>query len=425
MLNKIINSSLRESIFGIILESQESKSIDLAKKLLTNNGYSREESDNFVRVTLRSMFPTLRNRKCGKFILGMTRLYLYNELNSYMICSQINSILKLISSNKYYDSYDKNLNGYSALDLISIHQEELHVNYDNEKSEIDNYLYDNNSNYTIIKINSFDDARKYYKYFDESNAWCITYDNDLYNTYNANGKNQIYFCLRNDFETVQQEIGNNCPLDDYGLSMLSVIVNEEGRLVYCTCRWNHENGGNDYVMKPIDISKTISLNFYNVFKPNDNWRTIVYKAFQDLNNGTDPNDVFDEYYSSSCGLNRFVIGDKTNFIDNDFNVLSEKWFDGADDFIDGISIVVLNGKFNYLNSKEELLSNDWFDMCFYFNEGFAQVEKRNKSNYIDKNGHILSDKWFDWSNDFHNGYAEVKLDGKTYIIDANGNLSNT
>ena len=50
------------------------------------------------------------------------------------------------------------------------------------------------------------------------------------------------------------------PLDDYGLSMLSIIVNENGELAYCTCRWNHDSGGSDNIMNAVEISKVVNVN---------------------------------------------------------------------------------------------------------------------------------------------------------------------
>ena len=49
----------------------------------------------------------------------------------------------------------------------------------------------------------------------------------MYDSYTCNGINQIYFCLRNGFENVKPIVGKGCPLDEYGLSMISVIVNEK------------------------------------------------------------------------------------------------------------------------------------------------------------------------------------------------------
>ena len=51
---------------------------------------------------------------------------------------------------------------------------------------------------------------------------------DMYDSYTCDGINQIYFCLRHGFEDVKPVACENSPLDEYGLSMLSIIVNEEG-----------------------------------------------------------------------------------------------------------------------------------------------------------------------------------------------------
>ena len=88
----------------ILAESQESKSISAAKKLLTNKlGYDEQQADEFVRIKLRNDLPVLRTQEGGKFILGVTRMFIDGQLRSANDISNLNSILKLIS-----DSRNKN-----------------------------------------------------------------------------------------------------------------------------------------------------------------------------------------------------------------------------------------------------------------------------------------------------------------------------
>ena len=122
------------------------------------------------------------------------------------------------------------------------------------------------SDYKIVRIDSFDQARRYGRYVD----WCITRDRSMFDSYASDI--QYYFCLRNGFEGVERRPTEGCPLDEYGLSMIAVGVDENGRLYTCTCRWNHENGGNDDVMDANELSQVIGMDFFEAFKPNGGGR---------------------------------------------------------------------------------------------------------------------------------------------------------
>ena len=88
-------------------------------------------------------------------------------------------------------------------------------------------------------------------------------------------KNTMYFCLRDDIDTVEYKVGERCPLDEYGKSMLCVIVNPLGELSTFTTRWNHKDANGKAVAADrgvgdkITISKLIGANFNDVFVPDE------------------------------------------------------------------------------------------------------------------------------------------------------------
>lgn len=174
--------------------------------------------------------------------------------------------------------------------------------------------------------------------------------------------------------------------------MIAVSVDENGRLNTCTCRWNHDNGGNDSIMDPKQISEVIGMNFYQTFKPNNKWKELLDNYMRRLANGEDPNDVFDY-----CG-----------------------------DFCEGFAAVKLNGKSNFINTHGELLwkGDKWFDGWGDFCEGFAKVKLNRKWNFINTRGELLCNEWFDWCDDFDNGFAKVELNGRAFMIDTKGQLHN-
>ncbi len=378
-----------ETYFRLILEdifdeSQESKSIDAAKKYLINLGYSAEKADKYVRETVRELFPTLRSKKGGKFILGMTRISLeMSEMLNNSNIIELNNVLKLVVDG-HYEEYDRNLNNLSPQQLIKRFALSQKENDTLIKTELKNMSLSDNG-YSIIQINSFEDAQKYSQYTD----WCITNNETMYNTYTSNGANQFYFCLKDGFENFKKEKGENCPLDEYGLSMIAVAVDPDGSMYTCTSRWNHDCGGDDSVMGVKQLSQVIGQSFYDVFKPNNVFNEIIAKVSDKLKNGEDPNNIFD------------VVGD----------------------FYEGFATVVLGDKCNWISENNEILSpNQWFDTTDPFLNGVAAVGLKHKWNFMRKNGYLLSpSSWFDDIESIFNRYgvATVIINGKPWLLKTN------
>ena len=406
-----------------INESQESKSQSAAIKLVMNKfGWDYQKADKFVREDLRNDITSLRDKQIGKFTFGVTRMYCDGELNNASVISNLNATLKLLIA--HMNEYDRNLNGLSADELISKFETTRKNNISKEKQEI-NIMKFGVSDYEIVKIDSYDDAKKYYKYTNPHSRWCLTHMENMYDSYTCDGINQIYFCLKNGFENIKPIVSKNAPLDKYGLSMLSIIVNEEGELAYCTCRWNHDNDGNDNIMNAIEISEIVNVNFYETFKPNTKWKDMVDNAKRRLNNGDDPKEIFEDIWDFKDGFAKVKLNKKYNFINKDNEFLSDVWFDEVDSFNDGFAKVKIKNKgWNFINKDNEFLSDKWFDEVNSFEDGFARVYIKNKGfNFINKDNEFLSDKWFEGAGDFIDGFGKVKIKNKGYnFINKDGKI---
>ena len=412
---------IKESVKTLMTESQESKSQSEAiKYLMRNMEWDKEKANNFVRNNLRQDITALRDKNIAKFTLGVTRMYCDNQLSDARIISNLNATLKLLSA--HLNEYDRNLNGMSAQELIDKFAQTRRDNVNAEKGEIDSMDFSQGSRYQIVPINSFEEAEEYYDYTNPNSRWCLTYMDNMFDSYTDDGINQIYFCLREGFENEPLEVGDNAPLDDYGLSMLSVIVNENGELAYCTTRWNHDNGGNDSSMSAKEISQLVGVNFYQVFKPNNKWENMLSEVKEKMSRGVPYEDIFDYVTKSKDGYAQVKLNKRWNFINTNGELISDQWFDYVDDFKGGYAPVWLNDKVNYINSNRNLISDQWYDDVGRFNDGYAPVWLNDKVNYINTNGELISNQWFDYVDDFKGGYASVRLGGKYNFINTNGEL---
>ena len=417
-LDEYIEESRRKDA-NLLTESQESKSIAAAKKLVMQRlQYNEQQADEFIRIKLRNDLPILRTPQGGKFILGVARMFCDGELRSANDIGNLNSTLKLIASDAHVNEYDRNLNGMSCQELIQRFSKAMSDNLEAEKAEIGQMVFDTPSDYEIVRIDSFKQASEYSKY----TSWCVTHDKNMFDSYTSDGINQFYFCLRNGFENVEKQPSDGCPLDKYGLSMIAVSVNEDGMLNTCTCRWNHDNGGDDNVMNSKELSQVIGMNFFDVFRPNNKWKEVLSDAMQRLSNGESIEDVFywcGDFYE---GFAWVVLNGKFNFLTKEGKILSDQWFDWCDDFREGFATVKLNEKFNFINRDGKLLSDKWFNWCDDFREGFAAVKLDKKRNFLTKEGKILSDQWFDLCGNFIEGFAVVELNRKMNFITKEGRL---
>jgi hypothetical protein len=309
----------------------------------------------------------------------------------------------------------------SASDLINRFAKAMSDNLNAEKEEIKQMVFDTPSDYEIVMIDSFEQASQYGDY----TSWCVTHDEYMFDSYTSDGVNQFYFCLKHGFENISEIEGEGCPLDEYGLSMIAVSVNENGVLHTCTCRWNHDNGGNDAIMTAKEISQVIGMNFFNVFKPNNVWRERLSKAIFRLYAGDPISKAFDAYSDFYEGWAVVELNRKCNFINTNNKILTpNQWYDDCDDFKDGFGRVMLNNKFNFINKNGKLISpNKWYGYCGDFKDGFSMVRLDGKYNFMNKEGKILSPKqWFHHCSHFHNGFAKVRIFGKYNFISQEGKI---
>ena len=410
---------INESVKTLIIESQESKSQSEAiKYLMQNMHWDKERANNFVRNDLRQDITALRDKNIAKFTLGVTRMYCDRQLSNANIIGNLNTTLKLLSA--HLDEYDRNLNGLSAQELINRFAQTRRDNVDAEKGEIDSMDFSQGSKYQIVPINSFEEAQNYYKYTNPNSRWCLTHMDDMFDSYTNDGINQIYFCLREGFESEPCEVGENAPLDDYGLSMLSIIVNENGELAYCTTRWNHDNGGSDSSMSAKEVSQVVGVNFYQVFKPNNKWQNMLSVVKEKISRGVPYDDIFDYVGDFRNGYAIVILNEKWNLINTNGDFIGDQWFDDVGNFSNGYAIVQLNGKFNFINPNGEFIGNKWFDDVDNFNNGYARVRLNGQHNFINTNGDFISDQWFDYACNFNDSYALVQLNGKYNFINTNG-----
>ena len=405
----------------LITENAKNNNMKPARKYLEEKlGLGNEQIMDFFGK-MQHDIPNVRLNNC-KYFLGVTRMIMEKQLTNGESIMKLNSILKYINNDESLNtSFDRNLNGLTFEKLSEQMSEGMEQAYKSERERFSSTDFgEMNTSYSVVKINNFKEASEYGKY----TPWCVTHEIKAFNDYTNNGICIFYFCLKDGFESIPEKIGENCPLDEYGLSMLAVCVDENGECKTITCRWNHNNGGNDNVMSTEELSRLLGVNFYEVFKPSTVFKEKLEKALSLAKKGDfsgfDNIDNFDKN-----GLAKVELNDKFNLIGTNGNFLSKQWFDNITDFDEnGIAQVSLNHKWNLIDINGNFLSQQWFDYVYCFDKnGIAKVYLNHKCNLIDTNCKLVSQQWFDYVSNFdENGIAKVMLNNKYNFIDVNGNL---
>ena len=404
----------------LITENAKNNNMKSARRYLEEKlGWDNEQIMDFFGK-MQHDIPNVRMNNC-KYFLGVTRMIMEKQLTDGESIMKLNSILKYINNDESLNSsFDRNLNGLTFEKLSEQTTEGMEQAYKSERERLGSTDFgERNTSYNIVKINDFEEASEYGKF----TSWCVTHDDEAFDSYTNNGICVFYFCLKDGFESIPEKIGENCPLDEYGLSMIAVCVDENGKCKTVTCRWNHDNGGNDNIMSTEELSRLLGVNFYEVFKPSTLFKEKLEKALSLAEKGDfsgfDNIDNFDKN-----GLAKVELNNKWNFIDANGNLLSKQWFDYISYFENGFAKVMLNNKYNFIDVNCNLLSKQWFYIVYDFNEyGISKVKLNNKCNFIDTNGNLLSQQWFDNVYNFNEyGISIVVLNKKCNLIDTNGNL---
>ena len=405
----------------LITENAKNNNMKPARKYLEEKlGWDNEQIMDFFGK-MQHDIPNVRMNNC-KYFLGVTRMIMEKQLTNGESIMKLNSILKYINNDESLNSsFDRNLNGLTFEKLSEQTTEGMEQAYKSERERFSSTDFgERNNSYSIVKINNFKEASEYGMY----TSWCVTHSKEAFDSYTSNGIFVFYFCLKDGFESIPEKIGENCPLDEYGLSMLAVCVDENGECNSITCRWNDNNGGNGNIMSTEELSRLLGVNFYEVFKPSTLFKEKLEKALYLAKKGDFSG--FDKIYSfNEYGISIVELNDKWNLIDTNGNFLSKQWFDEIENFdTNGFAIVVLNDNWNFIDANGKFLSKQWFNYVYKFDEnGIAIVALNDKLNFIDINGKFLSKQWFDSVNYFNkNGIAKVRLNNKYNFIDTNGNL---
>ena len=333
----------------LITENRASKNQSLARKMVRD--LSPNLDDKVFTMNVLHDIPNVRKADFHLFPAAVRMiLYADSDVNGDLI-QKLNKYIGVVAPKAKELGLDQNANGMSMNDFFSQFQGDVSQSETDDREASAQYGENNegnNNGYKIVPIPTFDNANEYSRYTD----WCVTQGEEYFLRYTNNGSGIFYFLLKDGFEKVPREQGPNCPLDDYGLSMIAVSFRHDGSINTVTCRWNHDKGGNDFVMTPGQLSKLIGTDIYGIFNP-DNIQSLLPENMEvldyDLNYGLKlcKNTTTDNLFIFS-----YDFSDNICFQSKDYVVYQGKTDEGYD-------ISALIGRDGFIYETAE--SDEWID----------------------------------------------------------------
>ena len=205
-----------------------------------------------------------------KYLLGVCRIYLNDipkktsdQVQQVKLTARLSDLVNVIGlqfdKDFSNDDQGRDFNGMTFDELDAKYGKYVEEIKRREREEAQSSLSKTkkrNEDYSIVKINTFNDARKFNQYV----SWCVTDGEGYFDDYTVNGENRFYFVIRKDFKTVSEEDPS------YATSMLAILINPDGSMDSnngCTSRLN--NGGR--FMNPKEVQELIGVDFFDTFKP--------------------------------------------------------------------------------------------------------------------------------------------------------------
>ena len=228
-----------------------------------------EVDSNGQRKRIKLSNGDIIDKGTCKYLPGVCRIYL-NDLPSktddqaelVKLTSRLSDLVNVIGL-----YFDKDFNDDDqGRDFNGMTFDQLEARYgkyveelkrrEREEAQTGSSKTKKNEDYSVVSIDSFEDASEFSDYV----SWCVTQDEDYFNNYTADGESKFYFVIRKDFKTVLKEDPS------YSTSMLAILINPDGSMDSnsgCTSRLN--NGGR--FMNPKQVQDLLGVDFYKTFKP--------------------------------------------------------------------------------------------------------------------------------------------------------------
>jgi hypothetical protein len=403
---------------------------------------------DYLRLKIMREFHINRGSGPLKFLKGIVRICCSEEINMFLKQKsqmhrenlvRFKQIVNYIYTNQ--KEMDEDLNGLSFLELYNLIGREMRIR-DFYKMREKKKAFESQSttvfgDYTVVRISCFNDAAIYSKY----TPWCVTQRLGYYDEYAGDGS-QFYFCLKNGFKKLRREEGEGCPLDEYGLSMVSVCIQPDGEPKCITTRWNHTYHGEDnpklctleQIEQVLGIPK-------DVFEPSEKFDNITVDDIPELlmDESIDVNEIFTSIKPMK-GTDYFLVTyDELENVLHGRQLLFDDWFQNITvTWRYGMLLACKKwGEYFLFDKNWNKLNEEPFSYvsyrggnpdCWYvetreYYRTESDVTHVDKENFVTREGKLFFDKWVKSLTPFCDGICCYQdLDGERHYINKKGKI---
>lgn len=268
----------------------------------------------FLRVNFLQQFGMTHNNGPKKYMKGIARIAI-RQLGFYSFdpntmkggkIVNLGRIMRVVSRKSemlenYGITFDKNLNGLWYNGLVRTLEPFLDGFRNEEYEALRGTEIVNTPEYKITRIddtitNSYgtrmcvpkSEFRPYFQELSRYCDWCILTKDYEYGQYTSNG-GKFYICEKHGYKNIQREPGENCPLDEYGLSLIAVLIGPDGLPDEITTRWNHDYGGEGHkdLWMATQLQKILKVDYRTVFQPRNETELRMLGVFDDNDDDND------------------------------------------------------------------------------------------------------------------------------------------
>ena len=239
-------------------ESGNQNCEEMAIKMCIANGYSEEKALEIVNYIINC--PAVSDNK--NYVLAVTRWYLEGEIDIYKFHDQANvaTFLWRFMESIFVNEYDYNFRFKETGTLMTFHEmgQIMMMNFDPTFIGLENA----SKHYNVKLLQSIDDLKEFKDYL---NDWCIAEDEQAFRYYAMDGDCTVYLIYSDNFKDITKKQGDTFPRDEYGLSVMCVILNIWDRISVVASRWNSDEE-QERLLAAAELKQVIGEENFNLLK---------------------------------------------------------------------------------------------------------------------------------------------------------------
>ena len=239
-------------------ESGNQNCEEMAIKMCIANGYSEEKALEIVNYIINC--PAVSDNK--NYVLAVTRWYLEGEIDIYAFPDQahVSTLLWRFMESFFVNEYDYNFRFKETGTLMTFHEmgQIMMMNFDPTFIGLENA----SKHYNVKLLQSIDDLKEFKDYL---NDWCIAEDEQAFRYYAMDGDCTVYLIYSDNFKDIAKKQGDTFPRDEYGLSVMCVIVNRWDRITLVASRWNSDEE-QERLLADAELKQVIGEENFNLLK---------------------------------------------------------------------------------------------------------------------------------------------------------------